>query len=71
MLTAETLPPVTRPDVILIEAIAGLLLLHVPPVAVSLKIVVAPPQIIAVPVMGVDNVETVIRIDAAQLLGNV
>ena len=47
---AETL--VTRPVVALTVAIAGLLLVHVPPGAASLSEVVAPRQNVAMPVMG-------------------
>jgi len=71
VLTPETLPPVTTPEVILIDATEALLLLHVPPVAAILKAVVAPPHIIAVPVMGADNVVTVTTVVAVQPAGNV
>ena len=67
----DTLPPVTKPEVILTEAIDTLLLLQVPPVVVSLKIVVAPPHIMVVPVMDVDKAVTVTAVVARQPVGNV
>jgi hypothetical protein len=51
--------PVTIPEEEPIEAIAVLLLLHVPPVGVLLSVVVAPKQAISVPVMGEGKLVTV------------
>ena len=69
--TAVTLPPVTRPEVILMDAMEAPLLLHVPPVTASLKVVVAPPHMIAVPMMGVDKAVTVTAEVVRQPVGNV
>jgi len=44
-------PPVTVPELIPTEAMALLLLVHVPPVVASFRFVVAPGQMLFVPVI--------------------
>jgi len=71
VLTDDTLPPVTSPEEIFTDATEVVLLLQVPPVVASLNVVVAPPQIKAVPVIGVANAVTVTGVVARQPVGNV
>jgi hypothetical protein len=47
-------------------AIAGLLLLHVPPVAAVVKVIVVPTQILDTPVIAAGNALTVITLLAEQ-----
>lgn len=63
--------PVTTPDIEPTLAIAGLLLLHVPPVGEELNVVDVPPHIANVPVMTLGAVFTVITFVAKQPPANV
>ena len=65
MLVTTTTPPVTMP-VEPMEAIAELLLLHVPPPVPSNKLVVRPEHTVFVPVIGEGNELTVTTTLAAQ-----
>ena len=64
--------PLTNPDVASIVAIEVLLLVQLPPVAVSLSVVVAPAHTLAVPVMAEGNACTVtVTISAQPVTGKV
>jgi hypothetical protein len=71
VLTVATVPPVTMPVVAPTEAIPVLLLLHVPPEAALLSVVVDPEQTLSVPSMDVGKVLTVTTAVAIQPVGKV
>ena len=58
MVAEPTATPVTTPVDEPTDAIAGLLLLHVPPGVASDKVVVKPKQIFVIPVIGLGGVTT-------------
>ena len=66
MVTAPPAMPVTVPVVEPTVAIVALLLLHVPPVFGSLKVVVRPTQVLAVPVIAEGTGVTVITLVVMQ-----
>jgi hypothetical protein len=54
-----TLAPVTIPEEASIDAMAELALLHVPPAEVSVRVVLAPLQIVLLPVIAEGDTTTV------------
>lgn len=64
IVTTPTETPVTTPDVGLTVAIDVLLLLHVPPVVVSLSVIVDPLQTLEGPVIEAMDVPVTVKVTA-------